>query len=73
MDTAPVRLQRAFVEALGELPQRVLWKYESEILGELPKNVMIRKWFPQRDIIGKYLTFIARKCDVLMSINIFTN
>lgn len=58
MDTAPVRLQKAFVEALGELPVRVLWKYESELLGDLPKNVMIRKWFPQRDILGNYLSFL---------------
>lgn len=54
MDTAPVRLQKAFLEALGKVPQLVLWKYESEILGDLPKNVVIRKWFPQRDILGKY-------------------
>lgn len=58
MDTAPVRLQRAFVEALGELPVRVLWKYESDVIGDLPKNVMIRRWFPQRDILSNYLSII---------------
>lgn len=53
MDTAPKYLQEAFVDALGELPQRVLWKYESKTLGKLQKNVMIRQWFPQRDILGE--------------------
>jgi glucuronosyltransferase len=57
MDTAPIRLQKSFVEALSEFPQRVLWKYESTIIGDLPKNVMIRKWFPQRDILGKHFKY----------------
>lgn len=52
MDTAPAFIQQSFVEALGEISQKVLWKYESESLKELPKNVMINKWFPQRDILG---------------------
>jgi len=56
MDTAPERLQKAFVEALGELPQRVLWKYENNTQGKMLKNVMIRDWFPQRDILGEYYT-----------------
>lgn len=54
MDTAPVNLQRAFVEALDELPQRVLWKYENNTDIKFMKNVMMRNWFPQRDILGKY-------------------
>lgn len=53
METAPVRLQNAFVEALKDIPQRVLWKYENQNLTNLPKNVMINKWFPQRDILGE--------------------
>lgn len=53
MDTAPAYLQKAFIEALGDIPQRVLWKYESENIKEIPKNVMLRKWFPQRSILGE--------------------
>uniref|UniRef100_A0A2S2NLI4 UDP-glucuronosyltransferase n=1 Tax=Schizaphis graminum TaxID=13262 RepID=A0A2S2NLI4_SCHGA len=37
-------------EALSQVPQRILMKYEGEMLNK-PKNVMIRKWFPQRDIL----------------------
>lgn len=55
MNTAPSYLQKAFLEALEELPQRILWKYENPIGGKSLKNVMIRKWFPQRDILGRYL------------------
>lgn len=39
-----------FQEVLAQVPQRVLWKYEDE-MKDLPKNVMIRKWLPQRDIL----------------------
>lgn len=34
------------------LKQRVLWKYEDESLGDIPANVMIRKWMPQNDILA---------------------
>jgi len=52
LETAPAYLQKVFVEALGEIPQRVLWKYDVPNIGKLPNNVKIGKWFPQRDILG---------------------
>lgn len=54
MSTLPDYIQKAFKEALAQIPQRVLWKYESE-MEDIPKNVMIKKWFPQRDILCKIL------------------
>jgi glucuronosyltransferase len=42
------------VEALGELPYTVLWKWESDRLPGKPNNVVTRKWFPQQDILGKW-------------------
>ncbi|KAJ9584271.1 hypothetical protein L9F63_021393 [Diploptera punctata] len=42
----------AFLDAFSELPQRVLWKFESDSLPELPKNIMVNKWLPQNDILG---------------------
>jgi len=52
MSTLPKHIQRTFIEAFAQVPQRVLWKYDGEISG-LPKNIMTRKWFPQRDILRK--------------------
>ncbi|KAJ9595862.1 hypothetical protein L9F63_012943, partial [Diploptera punctata] len=43
---------KAFLDAFSELPQRVLWKFESDSLPKLPKNVMVNKWLPQNDILG---------------------
>jgi glucuronosyltransferase len=42
----------AFSDAFSELPQRVLWKWESDTLPGQPKNVMLGKWLPQNDILG---------------------
>ncbi|XP_030239676.1 UDP-glucuronosyltransferase 2B13 isoform X2 [Drosophila navojoa] len=41
-----------FLQAFGRLKQQVLWKYENASIGQLPANVMIRKWMPQNDILA---------------------
>lgn len=51
MSTLPDHILKAFKEALAQVPQRILWKYEGE-MEDVPKNIMIRKWFPQRDILS---------------------
>ncbi|XP_025201283.1 UDP-glucuronosyltransferase 2B20-like [Melanaphis sacchari] len=50
MSSIPKHIKKALMEAFAEIPQRVLWKYENE-LEKMPKNVMIKKWLPQRDIL----------------------
>jgi len=50
MSSLPENVQSAFREALSRVPQKVLWKYNGEIKNK-PKNVLTRKWFPQRDIL----------------------
>jgi len=37
---------------LSKIEQTVLWKWETENIPQLPKNVIVRKWFPQNDILG---------------------
>ncbi|XP_060869250.1 UDP-glucosyltransferase 2-like isoform X1 [Metopolophium dirhodum] len=50
VSSLPGHIEQSFKEALANVPQRVLWKYEGE-MKDKPKNVMTRKWFPQRDIL----------------------
>lgn len=45
--------RKAILEAFAELPQRVLWKWESDELPGKPPNMMVRKWLPQFDILSK--------------------
>ena len=50
----------AFLQAFSELPQKILWKWESDILPGQPANVKIGKWLPQQDILGNSLMFPDR-------------
>ncbi|CAG9831116.1 unnamed protein product [Diabrotica balteata] len=44
-------IKQAILKSLGKLTHKVLWKYEDESL-KPPKNVEIRKWLPQQDILA---------------------
>ncbi|XP_022114691.2 UDP-glucosyltransferase 2 [Pieris rapae] len=52
-DNMPLTVHRMMVEALGRLPQRVLWKQDAEQnLTDIPSNVRLYKWLPQQDLLG---------------------
>lgn len=57
----PREKKETILSVFGSLKQRVLWKFESDDLPELPSNVMVRKWLPQSDILAhpKLVLFIA--------------
>jgi len=47
------------LQAFGQLPQRVLWKYETDdIKDRLPPNVRIASWMPQMDILAHHKTIL---------------
>ncbi|KAE9527249.1 hypothetical protein AGLY_012947 [Aphis glycines] len=50
MSSLPENIKNSFIEVLAQIPQRILWKYEGELENK-PKNVMMKKWLPQRDIL----------------------
>lgn len=41
-----------FMNVFSKIKQTVFFKYEED-LPEAPANVIVRKWLPQRDMIGK--------------------
>ncbi|XP_050497645.1 UDP-glycosyltransferase UGT5-like isoform X2 [Diabrotica virgifera virgifera] len=43
--------KNSIINALGQLKQTVLWKFDKD-LDNLPKNVIIRKWVPQKEILA---------------------
>jgi glucuronosyltransferase len=51
-DHMPKETRRVFIEAFSELPQKILWKWESARLPGQPANVKIGTWLPQQDILG---------------------
>ena len=48
----PPEKRNMFIEAFSELPQKVLWKWESDTLPGKPPNVRVQKWLPQQDVLG---------------------
>ncbi|XP_053687356.1 UDP-glucosyltransferase 2-like [Sabethes cyaneus] len=45
--------QRMFIEAFRQMPQyHFLWKFESELDLDLPRNVIIKRWMPQNSILA---------------------
>lgn len=44
---------REVLQMFSKRKETILWKYSGELPGK-PKNVVIRKWLPQQDILGKF-------------------
>lgn len=42
----------AVLKTFGKLKQKILWKWDSELLPGKPDNVKISKWLPQDDILA---------------------
>ena len=49
----PEEFRKIFINVFKRLQQRVLWKWETETMKDLPKNVKLSKWLPQQDLLGK--------------------
>ncbi|XP_065088127.1 UDP-glycosyltransferase UGT5-like [Ochlerotatus camptorhynchus] len=57
----PAEKRSILLKVFGKLKQRVIWKFETDDLTDVPENVMIRKWAPQNDILahGNVVLFIS--------------
>lgn len=49
----PSEMVSLLLAELSTLKQTVLWKWENDQLPNLPSNVIVRKWYPQNDILGE--------------------
>lgn len=48
----PTEKQKIILEALGELPFKILWKFEASDIDGRPENVKLAKWIPQQDVLS---------------------
>lgn len=45
--------RKSIINTLSKLPYKILWKFEEKDIGlNIPKNVLIKKWFPQQSILA---------------------
>lgn len=49
----PDETKQEILSVFSKLPYRVIWKWEDENLEGKPSNVLLSKWCPQNDILGK--------------------
>ncbi|KAJ7425158.1 hypothetical protein WISP_24721 [Willisornis vidua] len=56
----PMKKAMEIADALGTVPQTVLWRYTGPTPPNLPKNVKLVKWLPQNDLLGRYKENIQR-------------
>ncbi|XP_046662555.1 UDP-glucosyltransferase 2-like [Homalodisca vitripennis] len=45
---------QALMGAFATLNQRVVFKFEEDVVDGIPPNVMVRKWLPQRDLLAHH-------------------
>lgn len=50
-DSLPAAKRDAILKAVKRLKQKVIWKWENETLANMPENMLISKWLPQRDVL----------------------
>ncbi|NWU87520.1 UD11 glucuronosyltransferase, partial [Onychorhynchus coronatus] len=48
----PMKKAMEIADALGTVPQTVLWRYTGPTPPNLPKNVKLVKWLPQNDLLA---------------------
>ncbi|XP_027558990.1 UDP-glucuronosyltransferase 1-1-like isoform X4 [Neopelma chrysocephalum] len=48
----PMKKAMEIADALGTVPQTVLWRYTGPTPSNLPKNVKLVKWLPQNDLLA---------------------
>ncbi|XP_058460620.1 UDP-glycosyltransferase UGT5-like [Malaya genurostris] len=48
----PEDKRNAFIEAFSKLKENILWKYENTSLPNKPKNVLVKQWLAQNDILA---------------------
>ncbi|XP_062922146.1 UDP-glucuronosyltransferase 2C1-like [Mobula hypostoma] len=52
IDSLPKQIAMEIAEAFAQVPQKVIWRYDGEILPNIGNNTLLTKWIPQNDLLG---------------------
>merc|ERR1711936_1519829 len=58
--------RKIMLGAFAKLKQKVLWKWETEVMDDKPSNVMLHKWLPQQDVLGHPNVFSITSCQGIL-------
>uniref|UniRef100_A0A336KE79 CSON009222 protein n=1 Tax=Culicoides sonorensis TaxID=179676 RepID=A0A336KE79_CULSO len=47
-----IAVRHTLLDAMSRLNYDILWKFENDTIENLPKNVKIKKWLPQQDLLA---------------------
>lgn len=53
----PMEKIQMILEGFSRLPQKILWKFETDKSPQLPPNVNVSHWLPQSDLLGQIYFF----------------
>ena len=57
----PRKHVNTFLKTFAKLPQKVIWKWDSEDQPEnVPSNVLLFKWLPQQDLLGMCMDILQK-------------
>ncbi|XP_032906165.1 UDP-glucuronosyltransferase 2C1-like [Amblyraja radiata] len=52
VDSLPMEITMKIAEALSQIPQKVIWRYDGETPPNIGNNTLLAKWIPQNDLLG---------------------
>ncbi|XP_072421250.1 UDP-glucuronosyltransferase 2A1-like isoform X2 [Chiloscyllium punctatum] len=61
VNSLPMHITMKIAEALAQVPQKIIWRYDGEIPPNIGNNILLSKWIPQNDLLGhpKTQVFVA--------------
>lgn len=48
-------LGKKFTPVFKDIPQRVIMKWDPQLLSDIPPNVLVEKWISQNDVLSKHM------------------
>lgn len=64
----PIEKTEGLLNVFSRIDKNVLWKCDTQDVNDPPKNVVVKRWFPQQDVIGKQLNSHNRAWRTLPSL-----